>query len=384
MIYFDNSATTKPYKEVLDSYVKVSTDYFGNPSSLHKFGGQVEALLSQARNQMATLLNINSKEIYFTSGGTESNNLAIKGTAMMYKNRGNHIITSAIEHASIRESLESLKMYGFDITYLSVNSEGRIDMEELKRSIRDETILVSIIHVNNEVGTIQPIKEIGKLLKDYPKILFHVDHVQGISKVPLDFHECQIDLCSVSAHKFHGLKGNGVLYLREGVKIAPLFTGGNQEWLVRSGTENVAGIIAMAKALRMSLTKMDSELENILKIKSYLLQELGQEEEILIHTPIENSAPHIINFSIKGFKAEVIVHALEEDDIFVSTTSACSSKVKSVSHTLLGMGITEDVAKSAIRVSLSFENTREEAEKFVQAIRKTIQTLGKVMKNNEI
>lgn len=384
MIYFDNSATTKPYKEVIESFVKVSTDYFANPSSLHKFGGQVEGLLSQARNQIAQLLNIKSKEIYFTSGGTESNNLAIKGAAMMYKNRGNHIITTAVEHASIRESLETLKLYGFDITYLSVNSEGRIDIEELKRSIREETIIVSMIHVNNEVGTLQPVKEVGRLLEKFPKILFHVDHVQGIAKVPLDIHDCGIDLCTISAHKFHGLKGNGILYIREGVKITPLLTGGNQEWQTRSGTENVAGIVAMAKALRLSLLKMESEIANILKIKNFLLQELDKEKNIVIHTPLENSAPHIINFSIKGFKAEVIVHALEEDDIFVSTTSACSSKIKSVSNTLLEMGVADDVAKSAIRLSLSFENTEEEAKKVVLAIRKTIQSLGKVMKNNEI
>ncbi|HYK74365.1 MAG TPA: cysteine desulfurase family protein [Pseudoneobacillus sp.] len=384
MIYFDNSATTKPYKEVMDSFVKVSTDYFANPSSLHKFGGQVEGLLSQARNQIAQLLNINAREIYFTSGGTESNNLAIKGTAMMYKNRGNHIITTSVEHASIRESLEVLKRYGFDITYLSVNSEGRINIEELKRSIREETILVSIIHVNNEVGTIQPVKEVGKLLENYPKILFHVDNVQGIAKVPLDIHDCKIDLCTFSAHKFHGLKGNGILYIREGVKIAPLLTGGSQEWQTRSGTENVAGIVAMAKALRLSLFKMENELDNVSEIKSFLLSELEKEKAIIIHTPYENSAPHIINFSIKGFKAEVIVHALEEKGIFVSTTSACSSKIKSVSHTLIEMGVGEGVAKSAVRISLSFENTMDEAMKFIQAIRKTIQSLGKVMKNNEI
>ncbi|MHC0037349.1 cysteine desulfurase family protein [Pseudoneobacillus sp. C159] len=384
MIYFDNSATTKPYKEVIDSYVKVSTQFFANPSSLHRFGGQSETLLNQARNQLAHLLNIKPREVYFTSGGTESNNLAIKGTAMMYKNRGKHLITTAIEHPATQESMEQLKSLGYEITYVPVNSEGQIHLEDLKKAIRDDTILVSMIHVNNEVGAIQPIQEVGALLKNYPKILFHVDHVQGVTKVPLDFHRCGIDLCSMSAHKFHGLKGNGLLYVREGVRISPLLTGGNQEWQLRSGTENVAGIVAMAKALRMSLQQMDKESTKLLQVKKFLLEELEKEKAIIVHTPNENGAPHIINFSVKGFKAEVFVHALEENEIYVSTTSACSSKIKSVSHTLLAMGVDEAIARSAIRISLSFENTIDEAKEVIEAIRQTIQKLGKVMTPNEI
>jgi cysteine desulfurase len=384
MIYFDNSATTKPYKEVIDSFVKVSNDFFANPSSLHKLGGQVEGLLNHSRNQIAQLLNIKPREVYFTSGGTESNNLAIKGTALMYKYRGNHIISTGIEHPSIRESLDQLKLHGFEITYLPVDSDGRINVNDLKTAIREETILVSMIHVNNEVGTIQPIKEVGELLKKFPKILFHVDHVQGITKVPLDLHEYGIDFCSISAHKFHGLKGNGILYIREGVRISSLLSGGNQEWQVRSGTENVAGIVAMAKALRLSLLNQEKDLANLLNIKRLILEELIKEKEIIIHTPKEYSAPHIINFSIKGFKAEVFVHALEESDIYVSTTSACSSKIKSVSQTLLAMGVDEEIAKSALRVSLAFENTEEEARKVIQAIRQTIQKLGRIMTHNEI
>jgi cysteine desulfurase len=384
MIYFDNSATTRPYEEVIESFVKVSKDYFANPSSLHKLGGQAENLLNQARNQIGQLLNCKPREILFTSGGTESNNLAIKGTAMMYKNRGNHIITTNIEHASIRESIEFLGNNGFDITYLPVDHEGRIDLEDLKRSIRKDTILVSIIHVNNEVGTIQPIEEIGKILRNYPKILFHVDHVQGISKVPLDFYETGIDLCSMSAHKFHGLKGNGILFIREGVQISPLFTGGNQEWQTRSGTENVAGIVAMAKALRLSLVKSETERTKLEHMKKRMIEELKMEQDIVVHTPSANSAPHIINFSVKGLKSEVFVHALEESNVFVSTTSACSSKNKAVSHTLLGMKVDEELAKSALRISFSFENTEEEAMQAVRAIKQTKQYLGRIMKINEI
>jgi cysteine desulfurase len=384
MIYFDNSATTKPYKEVIDSYVKVVTNYFANPSSLHKLGGQAENLINQARNQISQLLSCKPREILFTSGGTESNNLAIKGTAFMYKNRGNHIITSNIEHPSVRESMEFLNSNGFEITYLPVDSQGRIHIDDLKGAIRKETILVSIIHVNNEVGTIQPLKEIGSYLKQFPKILFHVDHVQGVSKVPLDFQECNIDLCSISAHKFHGLKGNGILYIREGVKISPLFTGGNQEWQTRSGTENVGGIVAMAKALRLSIEKGENGVQHLYRLKELLMNELQMEQGIVVHTPSNNSAPHILNLSIKGFKAETIVHALEEHDIYVSTTSACSSKIKSTSKILLAMGVDEEIANSAIRLSLSFENTEEEVMKVIQAIRQTKQYLGKVMKTNEI
>jgi cysteine desulfurase len=359
MIYFDNSATTRPYEEAIESFVKVSKDYFANPSSLHKLGGQAENLLNQARNQIGQLLNCKPREILFTSGGTESNNLAIKGTAMMYKNRGNHIITTNIEHASIRESMEFLSDNGFDITYLPVDQEGRIKLEDLKKSIREDTILVSIIHVNNEVGTIQPIEEIGKILRNYPKILFHVDHVQGISKVPIDFHETGVDLCSMSAHKFHGLKGNGILFIREGVKISPLFTGGNQEWQTRSGTENVAGIVAMAKALRLSLVKSETERTKLEHMKKRMIEELKMEQDIVVHT-------------------------LEESNVFVSTTSACSSKNKAVSHTLLGMKVDEELAKSALRISFSFENTEEEALLAVRAIKQTKQYLGRVMKTNEI
>jgi cysteine desulfurase len=384
MIYFDNSATTKPYHEVIESFIKVSTEFFANPSSLHKLGGQAEGLINQARNQLAQLLNIKPREIYFTSGGTESNNLAIKGSAMLYKKRGNHIISTSIEHPSIRESLEQLKEQGFQITYLPVNSEGRINVEDLKNSIREETILVSMIHVNNEVGSIQPIQEVGNLLKKYPKILFHVDHVQGVTKVPLDFHECGIDLCSISAHKFHGLKGNGLLFIREGLRISPLLTGGNQEWTVRSGTENVAGIVAMAKALRLSLLKMENSIQKVHNIKRYLFEELKKENDIVIHTPSKYSAPHILNFSIKGFRSEVVVHALEESNIYVSTTSACSSKIKTVSHTLLAMGVEEEIAKSAIRLSLTFENTEDEAKIVIKAIQQTIQKLGRTMINNEV
>jgi cysteine desulfurase len=380
MIYFDNSATTKPYKEVLDSFVTVSNEYFGNPSSLHRIGGQAEKLLSQARDQLAKLLKVKPSEIYFTSGGTESNNMAIKGAALTNRNKGRHIITSSVEHASVMAVMEQLTGEGFDITYLPVDQEGRVSVTEVEKAIRKETILVSIMQVNNEVGTIQPISEIGEMLKKYPTILFHVDSVQAIGKVPLDLNRNRVDFCSLSAHKFHGLKGTGILFVREGVRLTPLLSGGNQERKLRSGTENVAGFVAMAKALRMTMGKSELGLANMKKIQSSLRKGLNEIEGVKIHTPLEGAAPHILNFSLEGIKSEVFLHALETDGVFVSTTSACSSKKKSPSKTLLAMGVSEEVADSSIRISLTFDNTLEEARAAMTAINKYANQLRKVMK----
>ncbi|WP_338449123.1 cysteine desulfurase family protein [Niallia oryzisoli] len=380
MIYFDNSATTKPFPEVLDSFVKVSTEYFGNPSSLHNFGGLAEKLLSQARAQAAKFLNVQSNEIYFTSGGTEGNNLAIKGTAFANKKLGRHLITTNIEHPSVRESIKQLEGFGFDVTEVPVDSNGRINVTTIENAIREDTILVSVMHVNNEVGTIQPIKEIGQLLKHYPKIKFHVDHVQGIGKVALNINDCHIDLCSISAHKFHGVKGTGLLFVRDGVKINPLLNGGGQEKNLRSGTENVAGAVSLAKALRMILEKQQQELGQLNLISKRLRDGLSQIEGTVVNTPEKHAAPHILNFSIPHLKSEVFVHSLEEKEIFVSTTSACSSKQKTTSSTLLAMGIQEERAGSAIRLSLSYSNTMDEVNTVLSAIKETIEELRKVMK----
>ncbi|MCM3091987.1 MULTISPECIES: cysteine desulfurase family protein [unclassified Cytobacillus] len=380
MIYLDNSATTKPYKEVLDSFIKVSSDYFGNPSSLHEFGGKAERLLMQAREQIAHLLNVRNSEVYFTSGGTESNNLAIKGTALMHRKRGSHIIITGLEHASVRETAEQLKDLGFRITVIEPDKKGIVHAEDIEKEITQETVLVSVMHVNNEIGSIQPINEIGEMLKKHERVIFHVDHVQGIGKVPLDLYQARVDLCTISAHKFHGLKGNGVLFIRDGLRISPILSGGNQEWRVRSGTENVAGIVAMAKALRLTMDNMEKHLNRLTSIKTYIMKELGRIEGITVHTPEKKSAPHIVNFSIKGFKAEVFVHALEERGIFISTTSACSSKKSAPSSTLMAMGIPEKDAKSAVRVSLSYGNTKEEAEIFTRAVKETVIRLREVMK----
>lgn len=379
MIYFDNSATTKPYKEVLESFWKVSEEFFGNPSSLHGLGAKTERLLSQARAQIAGLLGVDSEEITFTSGGTESNNLAIKGAAFSYKNRGRHLITTAVEHASVKESMLQLEKHGFSITFVPVDSEGRVDPEDIRKSITDETILVSVMHVNNEVGTIQPIMEIGEILRSFPKVLFHVDGVQGAGKLPLDLRKAGVDMYSFSAHKFHGLKGSGGLYVKKGIRLEPVLAGGSQEGGRRGGTENPAGTVAMAKALRMSSDKRAQKYPVLLEIGKSLMEGLKKIDGIIVNTPTDGAAPHIINFSVPGIKSETFVHALEEQDIYLSTTSACSSKKKSASKTLLAMGVPEDVANSAVRISLSFENTPDEAKKVLKVIEKTVSRLGRVL-----
>ncbi|WP_226680410.1 cysteine desulfurase family protein [Sutcliffiella horikoshii] len=376
MIYLDNSATTKPYKEVLDSFLKVSTDYFGNPSSLHSLGGEAEMLLNRSRETIATLLHVHHKEVIFTSGGTESNNLAIKGCALSKRNIGKHIITTAIEHPSVTNAIKDLEQEGFEVTVLPVNKEGRITKKQVEEALRKETVLVSIIHVNNETGAIQPVEEIGEFLLNYPNVSFHVDHIQGIGKVPLKMNV--IDLCSLSAHKFHGLKGNGILIAKNGVKLHPILSGGDQEWTLRSGTENVAGIVAMTKALRMTLEKSGNYLPNISALKLYLLDELEKISGVFIHTSRSYSAPHIVNFSVPGIKAEVLVHALGTKNIYVSTTSACSSKRKAPSKTLMAMGVTRAQAESAIRVSMTYSTTKEEIRLFIQELIQAITTIKEV------
>lgn len=379
MIYLDNSATTKPYPEVIDSFVKVSTDFFGNPSSMHGMGVQAEKLLSTARKQMASLLKVKSSEVYFTSGGTEGNNLAIQGATTANQHHGKHIITTEIEHPSVAEACESLIKQGYEVTYLPVNEEGLISVTDLVDSIRKDTILVSVMHVNNEVGSIQPVLEIGKLLKKYPHILFHVDHVQGMGKVDLPLVDTGIDLCTISGHKLHGLKGTGILYVRQGIQITPLFLGGNQEGKLRSGTENVAGIVALAKAMRMSLENQARYEQKLKDIRAVIYSGLQEIDGVLVNSPIAG-APHIINFSVPGIKSEVLLHELETEGVYVSTTSACSSRKRTASKTIQAMFHNEERALSVIRLSTSFHNEVEEAKQALQTISRAVAKLKKVMK----
>ena len=380
MIYFDNSATTKPYPEALQSYVTVAGKYFGNPSSIHSLGGESERLLTQSRTIAAQLLRVKPSEIVFTSGGTEGNNLAIKGIAMRNRSRGKHMITTNIEHASVFEAYKQLENLGFDVTYLPVNENGVVSVEDVKRALRDDTILVSMIHVNNETGAIQPVDEVGKLLANYPKVRFHVDHVQGVGKVPLDLHENHIDLCTISGHKFHSVKGTGLLYVRDGVRLDPVLSGGGQELRYRSGTENLPGIVAMIKALRMTLEKQSENTGHLRELKAELIRMFKGMKDVTINTPKENTAPHILNVSFVGLKPEIVVHAFEERGVYVSTKSACSSRVNEVSHVLLAMGLPHAVAESAIRISLTAENTMEEVKQFEGIIKETLPKLYEVMR----
>ncbi|KHF37754.1 cysteine desulfurase family protein [Halalkalibacter okhensis] len=378
MIYLDNSATTKPFQEVVETYAKVASTYFGNPSSLHSLGMQSEGLIGESRNRIAQILGIKSNEIIFTSGGTEGNNIAIKGTARAKQSRGKHLITTQVEHASADEAFLQLEREGFDVTYLPVDQEGRVSVEQVKNAIRPDTILISMIHVNNETGTILPIEEIGELLKSYPQTLFHVDHVQGVTKVPLDLKKSRIDLCTFSAHKFHGLKGNGFLFVREGLRIDALFHGGTQESRLRAGTENVAGIVAMAKALRMSF-EQDPKRKELEQLRHYLITHLKKLDGVVLNSPEQMAAPHIVNFSIPGVKPEVIVQSLTAKEIYVSTKSACSSKASEPSRVLLAMGISEERANSGIRVSFSFETTVAELDQLITGLKGIIPELLEVV-----
>ncbi|RBW71457.1 cysteine desulfurase family protein [Bacillus taeanensis] len=380
MIYLDNSATTKPYPEVLETFQKTAAHYFANPSSIHSKGNEVERLLLQARKLISEMLYVSPQEILFTSGGTEGNNLAIKGIALKHQSRGKHIITTSVEHPSTYESFLQLESLGFDVTYLPVDTKGRVSIEELEKALQDDTILVSVLHVNNETGTIQPVEEIGRFLKNYPKIFFHVDYVQGAAKVPLNIKGANIDLCTISGHKVHGLKGTGILYIREGVSLSPLFTGGEQEFNKRAGTENVPGIASLAKALRLSFERSKDGREHLQSLKELLFHELSNIEGIVINTPMDVSAPHILNFSVLETKPEVLIHALEEENIYISTKSACSSKEVGASRVLLAMGMSEERAASALRVSMSFETTREEIMIFIKTLKEVVIQLRLVMK----
>ncbi|UFT98039.1 cysteine desulfurase [Radiobacillus kanasensis] len=376
MIYLDNSATTKPYKEVLDSFHQVSTTYFGNPSSIHQLGTEAEQLLSAAKRQAAQLLQVKEEEIVFTSGGTEGNNTAIKGIAYEHVNRGKHIITSRIEHPSVLETCKALEGQGYDVTYLPVDEVGRVSVSDLEKAIRSDTILVTIMHVNNEIGTIQPIEEIAEVCSRYPKLYFHVDHVQGLGKVPLSLEK--IDLCTMSGHKIHGLKGTGVLYIRKNISLFPLLHGGEQEFGYRSGTENLPGAVSFVKALRMTLEKQSQDKGKLADIRQALSEKLRDMEGVILHDS-EHHAPHILNFSLPGFKPEVVIHAIEKEGFIISTKSACSSKNKDESAVLAACGLPKDRTTSALRVSLSYSNTMEEIHSFSLAFQSVKQQLSKVM-----
>ena len=363
MIYFDNAATTKIYDDALTSYVQVSQKFFGNPSSLHQLGVDAYQVLTKARAQVASLLSVQPEEIFFTSGGTESNNWAIKGTALEKSVFGKHIITTKIEHPSVLQTCKQLERFGFEVTYLDVDSKGIVNVEQLKESLRKDTILVSVMAVNNEVGAVQPIAEIARVLEEHPSVHFHVDAVQAVERASQLLAIGRIDLLSLSAHKFHGPRGVGIMYKRFGRKIQALLTGGGQEKGERSTTENLPAIVATTKALRMALEEKSVTGE----LRSQLWKELTTKPEIRIFSP-EDGESHVLCFAIKGVRGEVVVHAFENHGIYISTTSACSSKKGDSSSTLYAMDVPTEWATGAVRVSFSNDNTKEEVEQFIDVL----------------
>ena len=366
MIYFDNAATTQVYPDVLKTYTEVASKIWGNPSSLHSLGSQASRILEASRKQIADLLGKKSSEIFFTSGGTEGDNWVIKGVAFERAHLGKHVIVSSIEHPAVKESALWLRNQGFEVELAPVTRDGFVDVEKLADLIRPETILISIMAANNEIGSIQPIKDISDLLEKHPTVSFHVDAVQAIGKMPLeDFLTERVDFATFSGHKFHSVRGVGFIFAKEGKKISPLLTGGGQESDKRSTTENVAGIAATAKALRLVLDQFKVGQHRLLAMKKVILDELATYPDVTIFSQMEGFLPNILTFGIKNVRGEVTVHAFEDHQIYISTTSACSSKAGKPAGTLLAMGIPQKLAQTAVRISLDQENDMSQVEQFL-------------------
>ena len=366
MIYFDNSATTKPYPEALATYTEVATRIWGNPSSLHNLGSQATRILEASRKQIAELIGKKAEGIYFTSGGTEGDNWILKGVAFEKAPYGKHIIVSDIEHPAIKESAAWLKTQGFEVDYAPVDARGFVKVDALASLLRPDTTLVSVMAVNNEIGSIQPIHDIAALLEDRPTISFHVDAVQALAKVATEVYLPErVDFATFSSHKFHGLRGVGFVYIKEGKKITPLLTGGGQEKEMRSTTENVAGIAATAKALRLAMENQEAFASKTQQMKEVIREELANYPDVTVFSGEDHFAPHILTFGIKGVRGEVVVHAFEEFDIYISTTSACSSKAGKPAGTLIAMGVDKSIAQTAVRLSLDLENDMSQVEQFL-------------------
>ncbi|AAK80914.1 cysteine desulfurase [Clostridium acetobutylicum] len=376
VVYFDNSATTKPLLEVADIMKEVFYEYYGNPSSLHLFGKRAEDRLIESRKVLAATLGVSPNEIIFTSGGSESNNFLIKGFAKP----GNHIITSKIEHPSVLNTCQQLERFGVEVTYLNVDNEGKLNLKELKESIKKNTVLVSIMHVNNEIGVIQDVKKISSIIKERStRAKFHVDAVQSYGKLKINPKEMGIDLLSVSAHKIYGPRGIGFAYVRKGLMPDPLICGGGQEFNFRSGTENLPAIAAFAYAANDISKKMKDNYKKVSDLKEYFVDKLNNIDGVRINSKVgEDYLPHVLNVSLKGVRGEVFVHALEEKEIYASTGSACSSKKNHKSHVLCALGLDDGEIDGAIRFSFSPENTFEEVDYTVYNIEKILKFLRRL------
>lgn len=375
--YLDNSATTKVIDEVRDIVVKTMTEDYGNPSSLHRKGFEAENYIKIARMDIAKTLKAKMREIYFTSGGTESNNMAIIGAAMANRRRGNHIITTTIEHASVYNVFGFLEGEGFRVSYVPVDEHGHVRLDELEKVLDEETILVSAMYVNNEIGSVNPIAEIGALVKKKaPHALFHVDAIQAYGKFRIYPQRLGIDLLSVSGHKIHGPKGTGFLYIREGAKVRPLLYGGGQQNNMRSGTDNVPGVVGLGVAAVDSYTRFEEKIDHLYQIKELFIREVEKLEGTKVNGLTgRDSAPHIVSVSFAGIRSEVLLHSLEERYVYVSSGSACSSNHPAVSGTLQGIGVEKQYLDSTLRFSFSTFTTEEEIHYAIECLRELLPVL---------
>ncbi len=378
-VYLDNAATTKAAKEVVDIVTHVMLEDYGNPSSKHLKGVDAEKYVKNATQIIAKTLKCQEKEIVYTSGGTESNNMAIIGAAMANKRKGNHVIVSSVEHSSVKEPFNFLEQQGYKVTFLPVDSKGNVSLEALKEALDDETILVSTMMVNNEIGTIEPIEEISKIVKSYNEdIVFHVDAIQAYGKLKIIPKKLGIDLLTVSGHKIHGPKGTGFIYIKDKTRLKPIILGGGQQKGMRSGTENVPGIAGLGKAVELIYNAdFDKKQQDMYELRKWFVSELCKIEGVTINGSKENAAWHVVSASFDGIKAEVLLHALEDKGIYVSSGSACSSNRPGLSSTLVAIGLDNKLLDSTIRFSFCFETTKEELEYTISELNNLLPVLRK-------
>lgn len=375
--YLDNSATTQCLKQTTELMVSLLTEDYGNPSSMHQKGVDAEKYLTEAKKRIAKTLKVQEKEIVFTSGGTESNNMAIIGAALANKRAGTHVITTSVEHASVGNPFAWLSENGFEVTYLPVNAYGEVTIEELSNALREDTILVSMMHVNNEIGAIMPVEEAGKVIKAHnPTTLFHVDAIQSYGKLPVIPKNMNADLLSVSGHKIHGPKGSGFLYIKDKTKIKPLILGGGQQKGMRSGTENVPAYAGLGLSAEYMIAHLKEHADHLYELRSYFIEEVTKIEGVTVNGRHDTlAAPHIVSVSVEGVRAEVMLHSLEDKQVYVSAGSACSSNKPSVSKTLKGIGLKENLLNSTVRFSFAAFTTKDELDYALSVLKELVPML---------
>ncbi|MFZ3105445.1 MAG: cysteine desulfurase NifS [Smithella sp.] len=374
-IYLDHCATTPVHAEVMEAMLPYFRDYFGNPSSVHTFGKTARGAIDEAREKVARLIGSHSEEIIFTSGGTESDNLAIRGVVYASENKGNHIITTNIEHPAVLNNYKYLKGRGFEVTYIPVNQDGLVDPNDVEKAIRSDTVLISVMHANNEIGTIEPISEIGTIAKERG-ICFHTDAVQTVGKIPVDVNQLNVDLLSLSGHKIYGPKGIGALYIKKGTEIIPTLYGGGQERELRHGTENVAGVVGLGKACEVAFGDLASQMEELRNLRDCLQTRILEEiSDVYVNGHPVKRLPHILNISVESVEGESIVRDLDNKGIAISASSACTSDSIEISRVILALGIPRDIARGTVRISLGRDNTLEEVINTSEVLREIVEKL---------